>query len=189
MSRNILDYFKSGLVVSSPTKQLHTRKVKQHPNVVFAKIIGSFKKSLDYTQVYPVTLTMNRKKKAIEKMNDRQLHIYIIDRLKKNRSWKKVNYIVFPEYDKHGRLHYHGVIYGVYQVEVSNCIRFWRNTFGFVDREFMKEIKYKKCSHDHSFVLSDCEYIQKKIVRKGCWFHYCIKDTQSSGLWTMYNFT
>ncbi len=112
-----------------------------------------------YTQKYGATLTMKRK------FHDEDpiiLHRIVMDKIIRSRVWKGKKYILFPEFTKNGILHYHCVIWDMYQTDYINMVQWWRRSFGFVKMEL--EIRhYKK------------------------WIDYITKDYNKTGLWTIYN--
>lgn len=186
MSRDILSY-QMGVAASSPAtpknKESPSCKECKNNQIVWDKLRLHFAQILDLYngQVYPLTMTINFKKFP-KMINDANIHRKIQQILIESPSWRKVKYYLFPEYDDNCRLHYHGIIYGCYQSKMVSCMNVWKRKIGFVDKGASREIRYPICC-----IEPQCTYIQKGLVKKGCWYHYCIKDTKKSGLWTLYH--
>jgi hypothetical protein len=135
--------------------------------------------------IYALTLTINFRKKPYNlASSDKEIHKYIETRLHKNRSWQKIQYYILPEYDNNGRLHYHGVVIGCFQAQMSNCVRFWRNNMGFVNRDWSKDVKYPICDKP---INEECEYIHMVDKPRMCWLHYVLKSNMRTGLWPIHN--
>lgn len=121
-------------------------------------LIEKLKEIEDFTDVCGVTLTL---KKKYHNDDDKWMHRYIENKILKSQAWKDKKYILVPEYTKNGVLHYHGVIWDSYQIEVMKVAKWWRRHFGFVKPE-LKINNYKN------------------------WMNYMIKDYGKTGLWTIY---
>ncbi len=145
----VLDQIQPDLV--DPTELYATREV----------ITRKFKELSLVTQLYGVTLTL---KKMYHDDDDTWMHKYIIDKMNKSRVWKNKNYILIPEYTQQGVLHYHGVIWDMYEVNFMKLAKWWRRTFGYVKPEL-------------------------KIINFNKWIDYITKDYGKIGLWTIYNIT
>ncbi len=111
------------------------------------------------SQVAGFTLTL---KKKYHEDDPVWMHRYIHKSLQSSRIWKDKNYILFPEFTKRGVLHYHGIMWDEYQVEVIRSINWWRRKYGFVKLE-------KKINNLRSFLT------------------YITKDYNTVGLWTITN--
>ncbi len=179
--RNILDYYGEVGVDLLDQAQPKKQKKSQGKDVVYKNILGKLQNIQNYSEKYPITLTINRRKKHIRDYDDIALHRYIHKRLIRNCRWNKLKYILFPEYDSNGKLHYHGVIWDSYQATVSVAIKFWRNNFGFVDKGWSKDIRYYWCGTE------GCTQ-KDKSKAKHCWYHYITKDTKKSGLYSLTNY-
>ncbi len=186
--RNIIDYFQKswGCNLTNPSRI--NKKSNISNSFIIKKVCALEKES----QKYPLTLTLNRKLPFLRGLDDSETHAYVEERLRRNPKWKKINYILFPEYDDGGKLHYHGVSWGCYQSVMGDAMSFWRKNFGFVDKGWSKTIKFYKCEN-YSFEKSknwieDCKYIIDKMIRNGCWSHYMTKSYKKTGLKTLYNY-
>lgn len=119
-----------------------------------------------FSQKSGFTLTINASKvcKFVKDVTDpKELHRYIHNKIVKSRVWKKIKFVMFPEFSTiNGNLHYHGIIYDEYQTVVMKCIKWWRRNFGFAKPEL--EIRH----YDN-------------------WMNYITKDINKTGLWTIYN--
>ncbi len=122
-----------------------------------------------YSQVYGFTLTINPKKKFrgyyLQNYDDDVLHRRIGQILKSSRAWKDVCYFMYPEFgDKHGRLHYHGIVYNCYEVKFLKCLNFWKKHFGHPEPEM-------------------------SLGSNRIWIGYCVKDDGHTGLYPFFNVT
>lgn len=106
------------------------------------------------------TLTINES--HLKDQDETMLHRYIRQRLASSTIWKKMNYILFPEFGKKGRLHYHAVYWDEYQVVVMKSIKWWRRNYGYAKPE--------------------CE-----LRHPDKWKQYCAKDYGKTGLGCIYN--
>ncbi len=113
--------------------------------------------SKNYSQVCGFTLTF---KKKYHSSCDKWLHRKVHNEIKKSKIWKDTKYIIFCEYTKKGILHYHGIIYDSYEIQVMRCIKWWRRLYGFAKPEL-------------------------KLINKQNWLTYITKDYGKTGLWTM----
>ena len=111
----------------------------------------------NFTDVCGFTLTLNKK---YHNDDDKYVHRHIQDALIKSRVWKDKKYFLFPEYTKKGILHYHGVMWDEYQIEVMRCVKWWRRKYGFVKPELELKHPYK-------------------------WIAYITKNYGKTGLWTI----
>lgn len=172
---NILDYYKPkvlGVILDQPK----TEKIKCPIGSNIKNILMSKLFSLDpITDKFGVTLTFNQKK--FNNDDPKYIHRLIVKKITKSRIWKDVKYILFPEFDKNGNLHYHGVIWGVYQIKCIRCVKWWRRNFGFAKPEL--EIKYYVCKCK--------EVCERRSINSWCWVHYISKDFGKTGLWSLYN--
>lgn len=125
--------------------------------IVQERIMKKLKEIEIYSDKCGITLTL---KKKYHDDDDIWMHRYIQDKINKSIIWKKKNYILFPEFTKKGILHYHGVIWGSYQIEVIKMAKWWRRSLGFVKLE-LKINNYKN------------------------WMNYITKDYGKTGLWTI----
>ncbi len=103
------------------------------------------------------TLTL---KKKFHDDDDRWLHRHIFNDICNSRLWSDKKYMLFPEYTKQGVLHYHMIMWDVYQLEVMRCIKWWRRKYGFVKPEL-------------------------KLNSPVNWIKYITKDYMKTGLWTI----
>lgn len=118
-------------------------------------------------QIYGITITFNDEKKykkiTFGNMDDYArsyvFHGHMLDYAFKR---PQVKFVIYPEYDQNGRLHYHGVVYGVYQSEFKKLVHGLKRKFGFCKIEL--EIKH----------------IEE-------WLKYISKDTKKSGLPFVFN--
>lgn len=92
--------------------------------------------------------------------DDKLLHREIELRIMKSTVWKDTYFYMFPEFTKQGNLHYHIIMYGVYQIKFMQCVKWWRRNYGFVKTEL-------------------------KINNNKNWVNYIIKDYGRTGLWTI----
>lgn len=131
-----------------------------NPTVNFIKdLLVSIEKN--YTQINGLTLTFQNK--WLES-DDKDLHRYINNKINNSTVWKKVNYLMFPEFDKNLRLHYHCIIYGSYDLHLARVTRWWRRTYGFAKPE-------------------------KNLYNYKNWATYISKDYRKTGLWTIHSNT
>ncbi len=112
------------------------------------------------SQIAGFTVTF---RKSFHNDDDLWLHNYVHCYLDKARTWNKLGYMMFPEYNKNGILHYHGIIWGEYQATVMLALKSWRRKFGFVKPELNLSSKYN-------------------------WIKYITKDYNKVGLYTLMNF-
>ncbi len=106
-----------------------------------------------------ITLTL---KKKFHSVDPKIMHRAIAKKLRNSRIWQQYKWILFPEFTKSGVLHYHGVIYDVYQLNAIQLSQWWRRTYGFTKLEL-------------------------KIQVFSNWSKYITKDYGKVGLWTLYN--
>lgn len=158
----------------------------QNKTKIVAKAIGKtigsmylvdiMEKSVVFTQKYGITLTFKSK----FTMDDpKKLHRMIANKLLKSRVWQGHKYILFPEFTSSGSLHYHGIIWDTYEVDLVRMAQWWRRTFGYVKLE--KDIKYYYCGTP---ATQECSQKNKKNKKIKCWLHYITKDVGKVGLWT-----
>ncbi len=153
-------YSKLGLSILDQTQQnLGTNINIQELNVTRKDILWKLKEIEKFTDVCGFTLTLKR---SFHHDDDKWMHRYVQHKIDNSRVWRNIKYIIIPEFTKKGVLHYHGVIWDSYEVEVLRCLKWWRRTFGFVKPE-----------------LKLNNYIN--------WMNYIIKDYGRTGLWTLYN--
>ncbi len=142
----------------------------------------------------PRALTLTLKpKKLCPYVDDHDIHRYIHTKIQKSHIWKKLKYIIRPEYDNNGRLHYHGIVYADSIEHISNAVKWWRRTFGFVNKNWNEEIKYLSCDcfkRDNEKICYWAARLRagekKKFEPSYCWSHYLFKDYKKTGLWTIY---
>jgi len=114
----------------------------------------------DYTQICGFTLTFQRK---FHDDDDRWLHRHVHHSLINHKKWKKVKYIIIPEFTpKRGQLHYHGIIWDEFDLTVMECLKYWRRKYGFVKPEL-------------------------RLKNPHLWIKYMCKDFNKTGLWTISN--
>ncbi len=111
----------------------------------------------NYSDIGGFTLTL---KKKFHGDDDKWLHNHIEETIRKSRVWKNKEYLLFPEYTKNGVLHYHGIMWDEYQIEIMKCIKWWRRKFGFAKPELELKSKYN-------------------------WIKYITKNYNKTGLWTI----
>ncbi len=192
-------YFKNASVkkadsvgVSSPTPTRKTGNVKQQHNlcnecthlILYNKILESIRRT---TIKRSITLTLNMKKKTLNQFeSDKELHSYIDNKLLRSNKFKKCNYIIRPEYDKNGRLHYHMIIWSDVEYNICEVVKYWSKTFGFTNRGWNTDIRYYKCfeSADSMCDKENCKSKSDKV--RACAVHYLFKDYNKTGLWTLY---
>ncbi len=145
-------------------------KSMSYDSIVYDHITKKLKTLSIYTHVYGITLTF---KKSF-KMDDPQwLHRHIHIWLNQTK-WKKLNYILFPEFTSKGDLHYHGVVWDCYQAPFLQRVCSWQRKFGFVKPEL--QLNTYHCG------------LPPKQTNKCCWYHYIIKDHGKTGLCTLTNY-
>ncbi len=127
------------------------------------------------TDKYGFTLTFNMRK--FRNDDSKYMHRLASQRIEKSPVWRDVKYIMIPEFDKNGNLHYHGVIWDVYQIKCVRCIKWWRRNFGFAKPEL--ELKYFNCGSG--------QICKRREIKSWCWKHYITKDFGKTGLWSLYN--
>lgn len=115
---------------------------------------------IECSQISGFTLTF---KKKYHEDDDLELHRYVEQYLLKSKCWNKTQYVLFSEYTSKGNIHYHGVMFNQYQINVMKCIKSWRRKFGFVKVE-----------------------LEIRNVRN--WYDYITKNYGKIGLWTLYKF-
>ncbi len=142
---------------TQPQKSGMCNKDEFNPSI--EAINRELKKIKIYTQVSGFTLTL---KKKYHTTDDKWMHRQIIKAIKKSHIWKNKKYIIFPEYTKAGNLHYHGIMYDEYPLEVMRCIKWWRHKYGFAK----PELKLKSVDN---------------------WIKYITKEHSKTGLWTIHN--
>ncbi len=183
---NIIDYYKKlGFDLTNPKrKKEESATAPKNDTFIIKKL-----KWLDvFTPKFAVTLTINKRKKYMKKMDDTEIHRYVSDRLRNNCNWRKMKYVLFPEYGDKGNLHYHGIVWNTYEVTLSKAIRFYRNNIGFVNKDWSKDIKYYTCLGFPNLAISQCHTIRDKKTKSGCWTHYITKSYKRTGLGTIYCF-
>lgn len=154
---NILEFYKK---LGGLLDQAQPAKVEKRIGDKKENLLNKLKKVFsDNTQVYGITCTLGRKCDYDDPLF---MHRIILRKLTKSTLWRKQKYILIPEFTDAGRLHYHGVIYGCYEVEAVRLSKWWKREFGFT--KFEKEIRYP----------------QK-------WVDYILKDIGKTGLWTLSN--
>ena len=144
--------------------------------MVYDTIENQLNKIGVYTQLYGVTLTLNKKYEL-----DDPIFMHRLIQSYLSRSWRDINYIIFGEFTDKGRLHYHGVIWDCYKLTLTQKVRSWRRKFGFAKIEL--KLKTYRCD-----VNSDNKHLNSKYP-KCCWKHYISKDHWTTGLWTLTNFS
>ncbi len=112
-----------------------------------------------HSQISGFTLTFKAK---FHDDDDKWLHSYVEGKILESKVWKDKKYMLFPEFTRNGVLHYHGLFFDCYQMEVMKCLKWWRRKFGFAKPE-----------------------LELRNVLK--WKDYCIKDYGKAGLWTLYS--
>ncbi len=174
--KTILDFYSpkvGGVLLDQP--QPTNGKKRQAVHVVFSKYHNILCELEGETQKYGFTGTFNMKK--FKNDDPTYMHRLVIAKLLKSTSWKGVKYIIFPEFDDNGNLHYHGLIWDVYEVKFVKCLKMWRQTFGFAKPEL--NIKHYICNKE----LFKC----KRQPKSWCWKHYITKSVGKTGLWTISN--
>lgn len=145
----------------------------------------------------PRALTMTlRNSRLSPLMEDHEIHKYVNDKIMNSRIWKNLTYIIRPEYDNNGRLHYHGIIYAESIEHMSNAVKWWRRIFGFVNKNWNEEIRYLSCrkfKRDNTdkcyWYIRESNNKRQKYDPSYCWAHYLFKDYNRTGLWTIYKLT
>lgn len=112
------------------------------------------------SQIGGFTLTFSKK---FKNEDPRWLMRYVQEKINNSRVWKGKEYILLPEFTKNGDLHFHGVLWNCYQVELLQLTRWWSRSFGFTKPEI-------------------------EIANYDNWIRYIFKDYGKTGLWTIYNF-
>lgn len=183
---NIMQFFKkykNGLD-SSPNL---TRPTKNQCHE--CHMLDVFKDYLNDQILEPRALTLTLKPKFLDIYTDEiDIHKYIHEKISKSTLWKRVDYIIRPEFDPNGRLHYHGIIYSDSIEKIAKIVKWWRRTFGYVNRDWNRLIKYNICSNFVRNNLKPCAVkLNTNIKANSCWCHYIFKDYNITGLWTIYN--
>ncbi len=177
---NIFDFFrnikKAGCLLDQPAKI--NQKVMQRTNEIFPLIWDRMVSLNTRTDVYGITLTL-----VGGRINDNPVvtHIYVKNCISKylTKNIPKLRLILFPEFNDNGYLHYHGVIYGVYQCDAIRFKNWYARTFAYAKLE--KELRYYICHSDRY------KCIQNKLNKNAewCWLHYVTKDLGKTGLSTI----
>lgn len=159
--KNILDYYNKGVSLLDKTPVAKPRlKTTVDENITLLVIKEKIKLIESFTDVIGVTLTL---KKKFHDSDDSWLHREIQCKLIKSNTFKKLKYILVPEYTKNGNLHYHGIIWDSYQLQYMKAIKWWRRNYGFVKPEL-------------------------KINNYANWTNYMFKDYYKTGLYILYKF-
>ncbi len=139
----VLDKSNANLGVYKPTKDMLLSKCNE---------ISKF------SQRYGATLTL---KKKYHNDDPLYLHRLVEQKIRKSTLWNHSKYILFAEFTRQGILHYHCIIWDMYEIQYVNLMNWWRRIFGYVKME-------------------------KEIVHYNCWIKYITKDYGKTGLWTIY---
>jgi len=95
--------------------------------------------------------------------DDILLHRNVQYKLLRSNIWKKISYILIPEFtSKKGQLHYHGIIWNNYDTSVMKAIKWWRRIYGYAKPEL-------------------------RIRSRDNWIRYICKDFGKTGLWAITN--
>lgn len=129
----------------------------ENERIVFLHQLKIMKKATLFDQFYGFTLTLKVK---FHLDNPRFLHRYICGKLQRSISWKKVQYVIFPEFTENGVLHYHGIMWDEYEDTFIKCMNMCRREFGFVK-------------------------LEKEVRDKHVWIKYIIKHRNRTGLWSL----
>ncbi len=179
--KDIQDYYRKEGVEVCILDQTQRPKLKKEYNVVLNKHLETLLSLNRFTDKYGITLTFNKKW-----YNEDPIDLARIVQIKidNSRCFKKVKYILCPEFTSHGNLHYHGIIWDCYQMPFQQCVRMWRRQFGYVKPEL--EIKYYYCGTTITCSIKKQMITPKK--RSMCWLHYIIKDRGKVGLPIIYSY-
>lgn len=189
--RTILDFYKPKVVVaSSPTTTAKNEKVTLCTNCIALEGHNAVLNSIRRHDIkHSITLTLDFKKKHINKYeDDRELHRHVNQMVTSSKYFKQINYIIRPEYDDNGRLHYHSILWGDCDALVANAVKWWKRYFGFVSPKWHRDIKYYKCfdSVDDIIDKSKCKATTDKV--KACAVHYLFKDYKKVKLFTIFKY-
>lgn len=88
----------------------------------------------------------------------RTLHLEAERHITTSLPWQGKSFVMFPEFNKAGILHYHGFVHDCYEVEFLKMMRSWQRKYGHVD-------KFLEASN------------------KDIWIKYLLKDRHRNGLW------
>jgi len=131
------------------------KKGEYNPKTEYVQKACSLLLSNKITQMSGFTLTFKRKFHTDDPL---WLHRHIEGLIIKSKIWNTKSYMLFPEFTKKGALHYHGIMWNEYNVEVVRSINWWRRKFGFVKPEL--EIRN---------IDNYIRYITKSYSKTGLW--------------------
>ncbi len=130
-------------------------------NTTTEALLKELKRVVDNeSQICGFTFTFKR---AYHQDDDLWLHRHVEKCINSSRVWKDIKYIMFSEFNASGQLHYHGIIYGEYDIVVMRIIKWWRRKYGFAK-------------------------VELKLHNKLNWVKYICKDYLRTGLWTLNRF-
>ncbi len=173
--KTILDYFKSSLGSTLDQTQTENKKKRIAPNVIRQHYFNIMVNNINRTDKYGITFTFARKWHDEDTI---ELHRLITKKIGSSRLFKKCSYKIYPEFNSKGVLHYHGFIYGCYQIHVDKINKWWKRTYGYITK-IEYSIRYPYCGN-----INKC--VQNKTSNaKHCWLHYITKDSKITGLWTI----
>ncbi len=166
--KNILDFFRTAYDKKflADLDILDPSTAKKDSLVVHSQIekeIGINNKSFSQKAGFTLTVDKKKLKRLIRNCDDPEIvHRYLAMKLSRSRLWGKMKYIMFPEFNQNGGLHYHGIIWDQYESAVIRALNMWRRDVGFVKPEL-------------------------KIRDIDNWTKYIQKDKYINGLWTISN--
>lgn len=176
--RSILDYFTAkSLGVSLDQTQTNLIRKSCSANVVRRACFKAMIKMLDFSEIYGITFTFRQ---SFHGDNPLFLHRLIDQKIARSRLWRGCKYILYPEFNASGILHYHGIIYDCPQIVMTRLNNWWKRNYGTITK-----IEY---SIRYAFCGTEALCTQKnKSNAKHCWLHYVSKDSGKTGLWIIYN--
>lgn len=174
---NILDFFQVGEVLDQTQPQKMRKPTGS--NLVYLNIQNQLVLLSKVSQKYGVTLTF---KKKFHYDDPLFMHRMVDTFFRDFR--KKFNFVLFPEFNSSAQLHYHGVIWGCYQLPFMVMVKRWRRKYGFVKVEL--SLRHYFCT-----TIDNCS-VKKYMLRpkkdSRCWLHYISKDYSKNGLWSVVNY-
>ena len=179
-TKDITEYFRKESSLGVSLDQTQTKEIVKacSANVVRRAVFLAMIKTLDFSEKYGITFTFGKK---FHSDNPLFLHRLIDRKIGKSRLWSKCKYILYPEFNASGILHYHGMIYDCPQLQMSRINIWWKRTYGSITK-IEYSIRYAYCGNEEKCIQSN------KSNAKYCWLHYVSKDVGNTGLWIIYNF-
>lgn len=145
-------YKKCGLLLDIPTLKSASKSYEP----IHSKILGNeLFKQLEIAQTHSlcfgITITINNNKKFKNRSFNNMTELRKFESVKENmirsRAYKKLNMILFNEYGNEGKLHFHGLIWGVYETIIVSFANSMRRTTGYVKLELHLTSKIQWCKY------------------------------------------